>query len=102
VVGTPGFVAPEAVLAGGPPPTRSADVYGLAAVGYALLCGRSPAAGEDVLAALARSASRPPTPAELGIDVPAPLEKLLFQGLEADPRRRPSARRMAESFEGMA
>lgn len=92
VVGTPGYVAPEAVLGGQAPLSPAADVYGLAAVGYALFTGRPPATGQDVLEALAGSAAPPPRPRDLGIDLPPPLEAALLEALAAEPRARPSAR----------
>jgi serine/threonine-protein kinase len=102
VVGTPGFLAPESVLAGGAPATRAADVYGLAAVGYALLTGRPPASGSDVLESLARATQRPPTPKELGIEAPSSLVTLLFEALASDPRRRPDADAFAQRLEDVA
>lgn len=91
VVGTPGFVAPEEVIAGtgivGPP----VDCYGLAAVGYALLTGRPPAEGEDVLERLAGAARPAPAPRDLGVDLPQVLESVLLDALSQDPAERPTA-----------
>ncbi len=101
VVGTPGYVAPEGVLAGGPPATTAADVYGLAAVGYALLAGRPPAEGEDVLETLALAARAPPPPSTLGVEVPPVLERLLLEALSADPAARPGAAALAERLAGL-
>lgn len=92
VVGTPGYLAPEAVLAGHGVPTPAADVYGLAAVGYALLTGRPPAVGGDVLESLARAARPPMRPSDLGVDLPPPLEAALLEALAPEPRSRPTAR----------
>jgi serine/threonine-protein kinase len=90
VVGTPGYVSPEEVLRGGEAVGPAADVYGLAAVGYALFTGRPPAQGEDVLETLAKSNRKPPRPRELGIELPRKLEKALMKGLASDPARRPT------------
>jgi len=98
VVGTPGFLAPEAILAGQAPLTPAADVYGLAAVGYALFTGRPPAAGEDVLEALARAATPPARPRELGVELPPPLEAVLLEALAPEPRARPSARQLEHNL----
>lgn len=92
VVGTPGYLAPEAVLVGPGALSPASDVYGLAAVGYAALTGRPPAAGADVLEVLARSAAPPPRPRDLGVDLPPPLESVLLEALAPEPRARPSAR----------
>lgn len=91
VIGTPGFVAPEAVLAGMAQPTPAADVYGLAALAYALLTGRPPAAGGDVLETLAQAGATPTRPSDLGVDLPAGLEDVLMHALNRDPGVRPRA-----------
>ncbi len=91
VVGTPGYVAPEEVLEGPAGVTPAIDVYGLCAVGYAMLTGGPPASGEHVLDALSRAARPPISPRELGVDVPELLESLLLRGLEPDPAKRPDA-----------
>jgi hypothetical protein len=91
VVGTPGYVAPEEVARGGAAVGPAADVYGTAAVGYAMLTGAPPVGGGDVLDVLAR-AGRPPTaPRELGVAVPEALEGALLAALHHDPARRPDA-----------
>jgi hypothetical protein len=98
VVGTPGYVAPEEVLGEGAAVAPAVDVYGLAAVGYALLTGQAPAAGEDVLAMLAQATARPPRPSELGIEVPEALDSVLIQGLGRDPAQRPSVTAFARAL----
>ena len=57
VIGTPGYVAPEEVVQGSSAVTQAVDVYGLAAVGFALLAGTPPAQGADLLDTLARAAA---------------------------------------------
>jgi serine/threonine-protein kinase len=91
VVGTPGYVAPEEVLEGAAAVTPAVDVYGLAAVGYALLTGAPPAAGEDLLAALSSAARPPAPPREMGVEVPPALEAALLAALDPDPAARPDA-----------
>lgn len=98
IVGTPGYLAPEAVLAGRSPLTPAVDVYGLAAVGYALFTGRPPATGQDLLEALAQAATPPTRPRDLGIDLPPPLEAALLAALAPEPRARPSARRFERNL----
>ncbi len=90
VIGTPGYVAPEEVVHGANAVTPAVDVYGLAAVGYAMLTGAPPAAGTDVLDTLARSMARPPSLSEMGIEAPSALESAMQDALDPDPRRRPT------------
>jgi len=75
------------------------DVYGLAAVGFALLAGTPPAQGADLLDTLARAATRPPTLASLGVEVPAPLEAALMEALDPDPTRRPTMERFVHALD---
>jgi serine/threonine protein kinase len=91
VVGTPGYVAPEEVARGGAAVGPAADVYGTAAVGYAMLTGAPPVGGGDVLDVLARAGRPPTTPRELGVAVPEALEGALLGALHHDPARRPDA-----------
>ena len=98
VLGTPGYVAPEAVLAGRAQPTRPADVYGLAALGYALLTGRAPAAGGDVLETLAQAAATPTRPSDMGVELPRGLEEMLMRGLVREPAVRPSAAQLVRAL----
>ncbi len=91
IVGTPGYLAPEAVIAGGPAVGQQADVFGIASVGYALLCGHAPVEGEDLLDTLGSAFQTPPRPGELGLDVPPAMESLLFRALDPDPKARPTA-----------
>ncbi len=101
VLGTPGYLAPEEVLEGGAATGSAADVYGLCAVAYALLTGRAPSAGGDLLSTVAQAAYAPLRPGELGVEVPAALEDLLLEGLARDPARRPSAADLARRLEGV-
>ena len=98
VVGTPGYLAPEAILGGQAPLTPAVDVYGLGAVGYALFTGRPPAAGQDVLEALAQAAAPTPRPRDLGVDLPPPLEAALLEALAPEPRARPNARQLERNL----
>ena len=67
------FAAPEALLEGSLP-SPSSDVYGLAAVGRAMLLGRSSGSLEEARIAL-----------------PAPLEAALSRALSESPSERPTA-----------
>ena len=95
IIGTPGFVGPEEILGEAPRPGPKLDVYGLAACGYAWLGGRAPAHGGDVLDTLARGTQRIMPLAELGCDVPQPLEAVLLDALAPDPAQRPDMRTFA-------
>ena len=91
VVGTPGYVAPEEVLAGREAASPAVDIYGLGAIGYALLTGIPPARGEDLLATLGQAMRPPVPPRELGVEVPEALEAVLLQCLAPDPAHRHGA-----------
>jgi hypothetical protein len=82
----PLYVAPEARERNGHLPSPSADLFGLAAVGWGLLAGRSPFHSIDDRAA-------PPvgTFATAGIDAPAVLEDVLVRAMSAEPADRPTA-----------
>lgn len=100
VTGTPGYVAPEEVLEGSAcaPPS---DVYGLCALAYALLTGRAPAEGEDVLETVARAVKAPLRPEALGVSLPDELSALLLDGLATDPAERPSAADVGRRMEAV-
>jgi hypothetical protein len=91
VVGTPGYLAPEEVMEGARAAGPAVDVYGLGAVGFALVTGRPPAAGDDVLDALARAARPPLRPSDLGVTLPEPLETALLAAMARAPAERPTA-----------
>jgi serine/threonine protein kinase len=89
VVGTPHFMAPEAVVN----PTAvdgRGDLYSVAAVGYWLLTGRTLFDTEDVSALLdQRVKEAPPTPSErLGKSISADLEGLIMKCLSKSPEER--------------
>ncbi len=87
MVGTPDYLAPEAVSeAGGGP---SADLYALGVVAYEMLCGRAPFAGLDTPAMLyAQLHTAPPPPRSLRADLPAAAEAVLLRQLAKDPAER--------------
>jgi serine/threonine protein kinase len=99
VIGTPGYLAPEEVIQGGGQVTPAVDVYGLCAVAYALLTGSAPVSGGDLLETLGNAMARPPSPTELGFDVPEALETIIMGGLDPDPASRPTARDVALACE---
>lgn len=102
VVGTPGFVAPEEVLAGRAAVSPAVDVYGLGAVAYALLVGTPPARGDDLLATLGQALRPPLSPRELGVELPDALEALVMACLSPDRAERPDAAGILRALEPMS
>ncbi|MBI3967471.1 MAG: protein kinase [Chloroflexi bacterium] len=83
-----GYLAPE-LIRGAQPSTRT-DVYGVAAVLYELLSGRTPYTGAGALSVAARKLDAPPPALRLlNPEIPVWLERLIGAGLHPDPERRP-------------
>jgi serine/threonine protein kinase len=97
--GTPPYIAPEQLDPTHPIDAR-ADVYGLGAILYELLCGAAPFAGLEsaaLLAAIRRG--QPRLPVEIDPRVPEPLQAIALAAMEVDPDRRyPTALDMAEDL----
>lgn len=89
IYGTPGFVAPEVVS--GEPPTPSADVYAIGALGWYALTGEPPQI----------PAERPPLDA-LVTAVPDALQRALERALHPDPTQRGDGRELATAVYGSA
>ncbi len=85
--GTPAFMAPEQHR--GEPGDRRVDVYALCVTAWRVLFGVHPFAGDDVDALGRAKALGPPAWPRSLAGVPRPLVRLLQQGLEPDPNRRP-------------
>ncbi len=101
VKGTPGYVAPEAVL--GWPVTPRSDVFLLGVLLYELTTGRAPFEGATpeaaFEAALRKRVDRPSTHVE---DVPASLDAIVSRALQRDPADRfESAKAMAEALSAL-
>jgi serine/threonine-protein kinase len=89
LTGTPGFIAPEAMLSDSPIDGR-ADLYSLGCVAYWLLTGREVFEHTATMALLMAHANQPPPPPSTrGADVPPGLEAIVMALLEKDPAKRP-------------
>lgn len=97
-VGTPAWFAPEQTGEGEAVPQT--DVYGLGALLYFALTGRSPFPGRDMAALLDQVRNLPPvSPRVLDPSIPRDLETICLKAMEKVPARRyGSAREMAEDL----
>jgi serine/threonine-protein kinase len=103
ILGTPAYVAPEAVT----DPARigpAADLYALGAVGYFLLTGRRVFEGKTAVELCIQHVTQPPRrPTEVAkIHLPQELEDLILRCLAKDPADRfASASQLAEALEAI-
>jgi serine/threonine-protein kinase len=91
VLGTPHYMAPEAIVA---PSTvdRRADIYAMGATAYALLTGGHVFDGANVLALCSQHLyDAPPKPRAKHPDIPEALETVVLECLEKKPEDRPSS-----------
>ena len=87
--GTLGFAAPE--LLRGEQPTAATDLYGLGALLYTCLTGRTPFVAPDPAAlTYLPLVSLPPPPSTFRQNLPASLDQLVLALLARDPARRPN------------
>ncbi len=103
VVGTPGYIPPEALA--GQPHTPTGDLFGLGVLMYEALAGRAPFEASSVQEVLVRTQVRRPEPLEaLCPGIPEELAALVLGLLEPQPetRRPASARETAERLETAA
>lgn len=95
VLGTPHYLAPE--QAQGKPAGPASDVYALAVVGYEMITGTRPFAGDSMVTTALAHVAQPAPP--LPESVPEPLSTTVMAGLAKDPNQRPeSAAAFAEAL----
>jgi eukaryotic-like serine/threonine-protein kinase len=104
VLGTPHYIAPEAVT---DPATigPTVDLYALGAVGYFLLTGRRLFDGKTPADVCIQQVTKPPKPfAEVTTrEIPAALEAVIMKCLAKTPSERyPTAAALAEALEALA
>jgi len=99
LIGTPLFLAPEAISTPDQVDER-ADIYGVGAVAYFLVTGKTPFSGRNTVEVCAHHLHTPPTPPSVHVSVPADLEKVILACLAKDPDQRPAtARALVQALE---
>jgi serine/threonine-protein kinase len=89
MVGTPQYMAPEQIEGG--EVTERTDIYALGIVLYEMLTGEVPFKAKTPAAVIVQKLQQPPPrPRALRGDIPAAIEALVLQMMEADPARRPN------------
>jgi serine/threonine-protein kinase len=99
-LGTPAYMAPEQAAAD-PHVDHRADIYALGALGYEMLCGRTPFVATTAQAMVAAHLTQSPDPiARFRPGVPQPLATAVMRCLEKHPADRPqSAAELAGQLE---
>jgi tRNA A-37 threonylcarbamoyl transferase component Bud32 len=101
ILGTPPYFAPEVTLGRKGAVTTATDVYGLGAVLYALLTGRTPFQADSVWEMIEKVKEQvPEPPRQFNSRVDVDLQTICLKCLEKDPGSRyASARDLAEDLE---
>ncbi len=90
LMGTPQYMAPEAIAGAGEVDAR-ADLYALAATAYLLITGREVFEADTVIEICSHHLQTAPTPPSALVDgVPGDLEAIVLRCLEKDPAERPA------------
>jgi len=91
LVGTPHYLAPEAI--GSAAADARSDIYSAGAVAYYLLTGGNVFDGRTIVEVCGHHLHTPPTPPSerLGRPLPSALEAWVLECLEKDPARRPQS-----------
>jgi serine/threonine-protein kinase len=100
IVGTPNFIAPEAIEDPDKADARS-DLYSVGTVAYYLMTGRHVFEGDSIAAVSRRHLTETPEApgARIGISFDAQFEALIMRCLDKDPSARPqSARELGEAL----
>ena len=100
ILGTPSYLAPEAVSPKADPADHRMDVYGLGGVLFFLLTGQPPHSGESAIKVLqAILHSEPPRLCDVNPELPKPLEIVCAKAMARDPRDRyPTAAALASDL----
>ncbi|MBW2463177.1 MAG: serine/threonine protein kinase [Deltaproteobacteria bacterium] len=87
VMGSPGYMSPEQATGG--ETDHRADVYAFGVTLFEMVTGRCPFEGDTRSVLAAHITKSPPTPAELGVEVPGQLGALIASLLAKEPGERP-------------
>jgi serine/threonine protein kinase len=88
VIGTPQYMSPEQAIGKASPDPRS-DQYSLAIVGYQMLTGKVPFAGDNVREVIARQLLEEAIPlSRLVPNIPSAVSSAIHQGLRKEPGQR--------------
>ncbi len=101
IKGKPGYVAPEQVTGGDV--DQRLDVYSMGVTLWEALAMRRMRKGDNEMQVLLKAAEGTHATFEaLGVDVPAPLARVVYRALAKDPRERwPTARAFADALYGV-
>src|SRR5689334_5809711 len=90
IVGTPAYMSPE--QASGKSITGASDIFSTGIILYELTTGVHPFKRDSQVSSLHAIIEEPPIPpSRLNPEIPPPLDVLILQMLEKDPRLRPAA-----------